>query len=56
MNSSTDDRPASTSLDEVPHSRDVAAVPLAIFLWVIVVLGLAYGVTQTMMKAVALFG
>lgn len=56
MSSSTDDQPATTSLDEVPHSRDVAAVPLAIFLWVVVLLGLAYGVTQTLTKAVALFG
>jgi hypothetical protein len=56
VSSSPNADPATTSADEVPHSRDVAAVPLAVFLWVVVVLGLAYGVIQTPTKSVALFG
>lgn len=39
-----------------PHSSDQTAVPLAIVLWVLVLLALAYGITQTLAKVVALFG
>lgn len=35
------------------HGR--AAVPMALLLWVAVVVALAYGVTQTLTKVVALF-
>lgn len=49
------EQPATTSMERVPHSRDVAAKPIAIFLWVVVVLGLTYGVVQTLNKVVALF-
>lgn len=48
------DQPA-TTMDAVPHSRDVAAKPIAIFLWVVVVVALTYGVVQTLNKVVALF-
>lgn len=37
-------------------SHDRAAVPMAVLLWVAVVLALAYGVASTMTKVVALFG
>ena len=36
-------------------SRDRAAVPMAIVLWVMVVAALAYGVVSTASQAVALF-
>lgn len=39
----------------VPARRDLAAMPLALFLWVVVVAALAYGVVQTLTKVVALF-
>lgn len=45
-----------TAAAHVPHSRDTAAVPMALFLWVVVVLALGYGVVQTLTKVVALFG
>ena len=48
-------RPQATSDESVPHSRDIVAVPMAAFLWAVVVLGLAYGVIQTLDKVVALF-
>lgn len=35
---------------------DRVAVPLALALWVLVVLALAFGVSQTAAKVVALFG
>lgn len=47
---------ATATNQDVPHSRDTAAVPMALFLWVAVVLALAYGVVQTLTKVVALFG
>lgn len=37
-------------------SHDRAAVPMAILLWIAVLIALAYGVSQTLTKVVALFG
>ena len=35
---------------------DRVAVPLALALWLLVILALGYGVSQTVVKVVALFG
>ena len=37
-------------------AHDPVAAPLAVLLWVLVVLGLAYGVWSTLGKVAALFG
>jgi hypothetical protein len=37
-------------------SHDASAVPLALFLWAVVVVALAYGVMSTLSKVVELFG
>ena len=46
----------STHTDRPATTHDRAAVPMAILLWVMVVVALAYGVSQTVTKVVALFG
>jgi hypothetical protein len=45
-----------THTDRPAASHDRAAVPMAVLLWVMVVVALAYGVSQTLTKVVALFG
>lgn len=37
------------------QGHDRAAIPMGIFLWIAVVVALAYGVSQTLVKVVALF-
>ena len=37
-------------------ASDRAAIPMAIFLWVLVLSALSYGVIQTLAKVVKLFG
>lgn len=49
------DADSPTPESAVPGARDLAAMPLAIFLWVAVLAALAYGVVQTLTKVVALF-
>ena len=44
-----------TGANDQAGSRDRAAVPMAIVLWVAVVAALAYGVVSTASKVVALF-
>ena len=40
-----------------PHmASDRAAFPMAILLWILVACALTYGVVQTLIKVVALFG
>jgi hypothetical protein len=45
-----------TSADRPGKTHDRAAVPMAILLWLMVVVALAYGVVQTLTQVVALFG
>ena len=45
-----------TGTDRPVTTHDRSAVPMAIVLWVLVVVALAYGVSQTVTKVVALFG
>jgi hypothetical protein len=44
-----------TSTTAAP-ARDRVAAPLALLLWVLVLVGLTYGVVSTLHKVVALFG
>ena len=56
MSSDTHNAPdAVTPGAAVPATRDLAAMPLALFLWAVVLAALAYGVVQTLTKVVALF-
>ena len=45
-----------TSTDRPVTTQDRAAVPMAVLLWALVVVALAYGVSQTLSTVVALFG
>lgn len=44
-----------SSSPPVKTASDKAAIPMALILWVLVTIALAYGVIQTLTKVVALF-
>jgi hypothetical protein len=44
-----------TATARTTATSDRAAIPMAIFLWVLVAVALAYGVIQTLSKVVKLF-
>jgi hypothetical protein len=46
---------ASTSRDSGQPAQDRLAAPLAILLWIVVLVGLTYGIVSTLQKVVELF-